>query len=270
VDGQGNVYLADTSNNRILRYSSTGTPSMVVGSNVGLSAPTGVAVDNSGNIYIADTGNARIRKVEASGNLSNLAGSGISGFGGDNGPASQARIAPNDVAYFGGSLYIADMYNNRIRKVDLSTKIITTVVGTGDAGNAGDGGPALSAQLNEPRGLALDAAGNLYIADWGNAVVRRVSNGIITTIAGNGNPVFNVESGTGLSVSIDPTRVAVDRDGSIYINDVSNDRIRMLRPQAAGGLSLVGGGLTGGAGSKISIAVKVLDLAGLAVGNMLV
>src|SRR5262249_24106930 len=137
-----------------------------------LNGPTGVTTDPAGNIYIADFGNNRIRVVNSSGTISTLAGTGDPGFSGDNGPATQAKLSAADVAYFGGSLYFADEYNNRVRKIDLSTKIITTVAGSGAQGFSGDGGPAISAQLTLPRSVALDPAGNLYIADWGNAVVR--------------------------------------------------------------------------------------------------
>lgn len=284
VDLLGSVYVADTSNSRVTKILPGGIATVFAGGNGGgfggdgyfaahaqLNGPTGVAVDPGGNVYIADSGNSRIRVVNPVQNISTLAGTGTSGFSGDNGPASQASLSVNDLAYFGGSLYFADNFANRIRKIDLATKIITTVAGNGSAGYSGDGGPATEAQLTQPRGIAFDAAGNMYIADWGNAVVRRVSNGVISTIAGNGQPNFNVETGTALGVSIDPTRVAVDRDGTIYIVDESNDRVRRLRPQIPASMGATGSGtFAGAAGTTISISVEVLDASGRPAGNVVV
>ena len=152
-----------------------------------LNQPEGVAVDASGNLYIADTDNNRIRKVSPNGIITTVAGNGIAGFGGDNGPASQAQLNhPEGVAVdASGNLYIADTGNNRIRKVS-PNGIITTVAGTGIAGFSGDGGPATQAQLNQPEGVAVDASGNLFIADTDNDRIREVrTDGVIVTVAGN-------------------------------------------------------------------------------------
>ena len=142
-------------------------------------------MDSAGNLYIADTSNNRIRKV-SNGVIATLAGSGAPFFGGDNGPATIAQLYnPAAVAAdSAGNLYIADTLNNRIRKV--SNGVITTVAGGGTCCFSGDNGPATSAQLSNPQGVAVDSAGNVYIADSGNYRVRKASNGVITTVAGNG------------------------------------------------------------------------------------
>ena len=150
--------------------------------------PTGVVVDSAGILYIADRGNHRIRKVDPTGTITTIAGTGESGFGGDDGPATQAQLSsPYSVAVDGaGNLYIADQRNHRIRKVD-SLGVITTLAGTGAAGFSGDGGAANQAQISSPSGVVVDSAGNLYIADTNNQRIRKVdSTGTITTIAGTG------------------------------------------------------------------------------------
>jgi len=147
--------------------------------------PYGVAADSTGNLYIADTGHNRIRKV-SNGVITTVAGNGTCCFSGDNGPANGAQVYfPEGVAVdSAGDLYIADNVNNRIRKV--SNGVISTVAGTGTEGFSGDNGPATSAQLNHPAGVAVDSAGNLYIADTSNNLIRKVSEGVISTVAGTG------------------------------------------------------------------------------------
>ena len=247
VDGAGNLYIADLANHRIRKVDSTGTITTFAGtgergfggdggpaSQAQINFPTGVAVDEAGNLYIADWSNARIRKVDGTGTITTIAGTGELGFGGDGGPAIQARLSlPYSVAVDGaGNLYIADQYNNRIRRVD-STGTLTTIAGTGERRFGGDGGPAIQAQLGDPTGVAVDGAGNLYIADQYNNRIRRVdSTGTITTIAGTGERGF---SGPATQAQLDdPTGVAVDGAGNLYIADASNHRIRLLTPTATG------------------------------------
>ena len=249
TDGAGNLYIADSGNHRIRKVDSSGTITTIAGtgelgfggdggpaSEGRLALPTGVAVDGAGNLYIADSGNHRIRKVDSSGTISTIAGTGELGFGGDGGPATDARLAaPTDVAVDGaGNLYIADSDNQRIRKVD-SSGTITTIAGTGELGFGGDGGPATDARLAFPTDVAVDGAGNLYIADSRNHRIRKVdSSGTITTIAGSGEPGFSGDGGPATDARLArPTGVAVDDAGNVYIADTDNHRIRILTP--AGG-----------------------------------
>ncbi|TMB06950.1 MAG: hypothetical protein E6J71_30080, partial [Deltaproteobacteria bacterium] len=142
--------------------------------------PTGVALDGAGNLFIADGGNQRIRRVDAgTGTITTVAGNGTFGFSGDGGPATAAALGtPVGVALDGaGNLFIADYYNYRIRRVDAGTGTITTVAGNGTQGFSGDGGPATAAELDGPQGVALDGAGDLFIAESGNARIRRVDAG---------------------------------------------------------------------------------------------
>jgi len=239
-----------------------------------LNSPNGVAVDAAGNVYIADNDNERIRMVDLNGDISTIAGNGNPMFLGDNGPAASAQLDPSDVVLDNaGNLYVCDRLNHRIRKINLSTKVITTVAGIGTPGHSGDNGPATGAQLKLPVSMTVDAAGNLYIADNGNSVVRRVSaaTGVITTIAGNGTSVFNAETGTAIGVSIDPTRVAVSSSGAIYITDQFNDRIRQLVQQVPVTMTISSGNAQSGPpGTSLSISVKVTDASGMPVGNVAV
>ena len=206
--------------------------------------PASVAVDGSGNLYIADTFNHRIRKLDSSGTITTIAGSGERGFGG---PAVYAQLRfPWGVATDGtGNLYIADQDNHRIRKVD-SSGIITTIAGTaGRWGSEGDGGPATEARLSSPYDVAVDGAGNLYFADWGNHRIRKVdSSGTITTIAGSGETGydrggFGGDGGPAVNARLSrPAGIALDGAGNLYFADTENHRIRVLTPPPETGPSL--------------------------------
>jgi uncharacterized protein (TIGR03437 family) len=240
VDSAGNLYIADYGNNRI-RKVSNGLITTAAGGGAALgdngpatsaqlSNPYGVAVDSAGNLYVADWGNNRIRKV-ANGTITTVAGNGTRGFSGDNGPPTNAQLAnPQGVAVdSAGNLYIADFGNFRIRKV--SNGVITTVAGNGTPGFSGDNGPATGAQLANPYGVAIDPAGNLYIGDSGNSRVREVSNGSISTVAGNGTFGFSGDNGPAASAQLaNPYGVAIDSAGNLYIGDAGNSRIRVLTP----------------------------------------
>jgi hypothetical protein len=166
-------------------------------------------------VYVADTENFIVERISPSGLLTIAAGNGNFGFSGEGGPATSASLyVPQGVAVdSAGNLYIADTENNRIRKVSGGT--ITTVAGNGNAGFSGDAGPATSASLNYPVGVAVDSAGNLYVPDVENNRIRKVSGGTITTIAGNGDTGFSGDGGPATSASVDyPKGVAVDSTGT--------------------------------------------------------
>jgi uncharacterized protein (TIGR03437 family) len=273
VDKTGNVFFADSGEHVVLRLdATTGVLTLVAGNGTegfsGDNGPAtsaqlaffqGVAVDSAGNLYIAD--NQRVRKV-SNGVITTIAGNGTLGFSGDNGLASSAQLNnPNGVAVdSAGNLYIADTANNRIRKV--ANGVITTVAGNGTAGfgNGGDNGPATSADLNQPRGVALDAAGSLYIADTANNRIRKVANGVITTVAGNGTAGFGNGGDNGPATSADlnqPQGVAVDSAGNLYIADTANNRIRkvangMITTAAGNGTAGFGGDNGSAASAKVS------------------
>jgi uncharacterized protein (TIGR03437 family) len=251
VDGSGNLYIADQGNQVIRKAAATGIIATVAGNgtqgysgdggpaiSAELLCPAGVAVDRSGNLYIADTCNRAIRKVAAAtGIIATVAGNGTPGYSGDGGPAIDALLEyPTGVAVDGsGNLYIADYGNNKIRKVTAATGIITTVAGTGIYGYSGDGGPAASAQLSSPSGVAVDGSGNLYIADTYNSVIRMVAaaTGIITTVAGGGS-AFPGNGGPATSALVRyPDGVAVDGSGNLYVGDTSN---RLRKVTAATGI----------------------------------
>jgi uncharacterized protein (TIGR03437 family) len=246
ADAAGNLYLADTLNNVVRKVSPNGTISNFAGNggagssgdgsaatSAQLHGPQGLAVDASGNLFIADTMNAKVRKVSANGVITTVAGSGTPGYGGDGGAAASAQLnLPMGVAVdSSGNLYIADFGNSRVRKVSASGAIISTVAGNGTAGYSGDGGPAVKAQLTGPQGVAVDAAGNLYIADTENNLIREVTlDGLIATAAGNGIAGYSGDGGQATNAQVgNPVGVAVDAAGNIYIVDAST-RVRQVYP----------------------------------------
>ncbi|MCL6614543.1 MAG: hypothetical protein K6U03_08025 [Firmicutes bacterium] len=193
--------------------------------------PTDIAFGSDGSIYIADPGNNRIRRVSPDGVITTVAGTGAAGYGGDGGPAVQARLYyPTSSALRpDGSIYIADSYNHRIRRVG-PDGIITTVAGTGTAGYSGDGGPATGARLSSPTGVALGPDGSIYIADYSNHRIRRVGpDGIITTVAGTGAAGYGGDDGPAIGAKLYYcTRITMGPDGSLYIADTYNHRIRQV------------------------------------------
>jgi sugar lactone lactonase YvrE len=236
VDGAGNVYIANPNYSNILKVPPGSTvPTIVAGiyfsgggysgdngpaTSAELNFPAAVAVDSAGNLYIADTKNNRIRKVAAiSGVITTIAGNGTAGYSGDNGPATSAELNnPQAVTLdAAGNLYFADG-NTRVRKLTAATGIITTVAGNGTVGYNGDNGPATNAELSYPQRLAVDAAGDIYVADSGNNVIRMVNAaGIITTVAGNGTSGDAGDNGPATSAELDAQGVALDSAGNLYI-----------------------------------------------------
>jgi PKD repeat protein len=262
LDPAGNLYIADRFNHRVRKVSPAGTITTVAGNGTAgfsgdggpagsaqLNEPFGVALDAAGNLYIADTVNDRVRRVtpapvaagralavSGSDTITTIVGGGAGGLG-DGGPATSAQLdAPASLAFdAAGNLYIADVNNNRIRKVSAGVRLgqlrnITTVAGNGTYGFSGDGGPATSAQLRAPYGVALDGAGNVLIADAFNNRVRKVSPaGTITTVAGSGTYGFFGDGGQAGSAQLkSPFDVAADAAGNLYIADASNQRIRKV------------------------------------------
>ena len=245
VDSQGDLFIADYGNNLVREVNAlTGVITTVAGNGTAgstgdggaatsaeLDEPKGVAVDGQGDLFIADLGNNRIREVNLStGVITTVAGGGTASLG-DGGLATSAILDnPEGVAVdTQGDLFIADTFNRRVREVNLTTGVITTVAGNGSAGFSGDGGPAASAELNNPVGLALDDQGNLFIADAGNERVREVnlSTGVITTVAGNGTAGSMGDGGPATAAELFiPSGVAVDGQGNLFIASTYNDRIR--------------------------------------------
>jgi sugar lactone lactonase YvrE len=213
-----------------------------------LSSPAGLAQDGAGNIYIADLFNYRIRKVSSTGIITTVAGNGSAGFSGDGAAATNAQL---NTAYgvavdASGNIYIADQNNNRVRMVN-SLGVISTIAGTGFGGASGDGGPATAATLSAPDAVAVDASGNIYICDHSSNRIRKISAGIISTVAGGGtaNPG---DGGPATAASLNfPTGVAADNFGNIYIADGANNRIRKVN---AGGIisTIAGNGTVGFSG----------------------
>ena len=204
----------------------------------GIGHPTGLAVDSAGNVYIADQLGKKVLKItKSTGAISVFAGSGVPLYSGDGGQATSAGMGFSSLhtglAFdSSGNLYITDSTDNRIRKVNPSG-LISTFAGSGTLGSAGfsgDQGPAINAQLSSPEGVAVDSAGNVYIADTGNGRIRKVdTTGTITTIAGSGNGFTLGDGGLALSAQFaNPSDVAVDAKGNIYVADPGNERIRVI------------------------------------------
>ena len=243
LDYLGNLYIADFLNYRIRKIDPNGIITTVAGngngvfngdnipaSTAGLTC-SGIELDTYGNLYIADGGNNRIRKVDIYGNITTVAGNGIQGYSGDGKSALLASFNdPFSVKLDeAGNLYICDRGNNRIRKVN-SSGIVTTIAGDGRYSFRGDNGPAINASFRDPESITLDANGNLIIADASNNRIRKINkNGIISTIAGNGNIGFGGDGVKATSTSVSsPSRIAFDSHGNLYIADLGNSRIRMV------------------------------------------
>jgi len=265
VDGSGNIYIADTDNSVIREViQATGNITTYAGNGTGgytgdggpataaeLNYPDGVAVDGSGNIYIADTDNSVIREVNhTTENITTYAGNGTGGYAGDGGPATAAELQfAQGIAVDGsGNIYIADTYNNVVRKVTAATGLINTVAGGDAFGSSGNGGPATSAELGDPYGVAVDSNNNIYIADTGSNAIRKVnaSTGTITTVAGGAQPVYN---------TLNPAEMARDAAGDIFFADPGGNVVREFN-HSTNEISIVAGtgtaGYTGNGGAATS------------------
>jgi sugar lactone lactonase YvrE len=197
--------------------------------------PRAATAGPDGSVYIADTFNHRIRRVDPAGGVTTLVGTGQASFSGDGGQGSLATLHwPHGVAVdpAGAGLFIADSANHRIRRVDLASGVITTVAGGQAAGWSGDGGPAVGAQLQDPKAVWVAPSGDLYIADSGNERIRRVDpSGTISTIAGTGVQGFSGDGGPALAAQFDgPRGLAGDGAGNLYVADDNNHRVRRIDP----------------------------------------
>jgi sugar lactone lactonase YvrE len=248
VDSKGNLYVASEGDHRVRKVAANGTISTLAGNGTTgfcgdggpasaacLDDPAGLAVDAADNVYIADGASQRVRKVTVLGTISTLAGNGTAGFCGDGGPAAAACLdGPGGLAVdAANSVYIADVNNHRVRKVTPGGAISTTA-GKGTAGFCGDGGTATAACLTYPQAVALDNAGTLYVADFGNFRIRKVAvGGTITTVAGNGTLGFCGDGGPATSACLSETRgLAIDAQLNLYIADDGRDggRLRRVTP----------------------------------------
>ncbi|CAB5080358.1 Serine/threonine protein kinase (EC [Olavius algarvensis associated proteobacterium Delta 3] len=291
VDTAGNLFIADPYHHRVGRVDRKGIFTVVAGTgdkgipNDGekaiqenLKMPWAVAVDNAGNLFIIDAGNHCVRRVDKGGVITTVAGTGTAGFSGDGGPAAQAQLNhPWAVAVdTAGNLYIADSQNHCVRRVDKGG-VITTVAGTDTAGFSGDGGPATRAQLNEPYGVAVNTAGNLFISDGKNHCVRRVDkDGVITTVAGTGTAGYSDVEDGGRATDAKlhtPSGVAVDTAGNLFIANMAINHC-VLKVDEDGIITTMAGsgrsdryssGFSGDGGP--ATASKLNSPSGVAVGN---
>ena len=286
IDTQGNLYVADQLHCRLRKINQTGIISTVAGTGIcgfagdggpapraQLYFPTGVATDSHGNVFVSDPINSRVRMIDASGIIHTVAGSGVWGFCGDGGRATQACLAyPTALAVIqrqnGETLFVADSYNNRIRQVNLPAGTITTVAGNGSSGYGGDGGPATSASLNTPQGLAFSAQSHtLWISDTYNSAIRAVdaNTGIITTFYGNGNCTPTL---------CFPEGISTDASGNLYVPADGNGVV--LEIEVPSGVSIVkagtgGQGFSGDGGAATSALVNVpQDIVATGNGNLVI
>ncbi|MGH9000159.1 MAG: NHL repeat-containing protein [Acidimicrobiia bacterium] len=245
ADAGGNLYISDSANHRIRKVDAEGIISTIAGNGTPgatgeegpaaealIKNPKSIIFDGKDSLYFADSGNNRICRISlADGKISTVAGTVRAGYEGDGGPANRAKLdTPNAMWVMGdGVLYIADSDNHRIRKVD-PKGIISTVAGTGEAGSGGDGGPAAEAQLNDPRSVVADAAGNVYVGEELGHRVRRIdTGGTISTIAGTGTAGFSGDGGKATEAQFDGVRgLAFDGAGNLWVADVSNNRLRVV------------------------------------------
>jgi uncharacterized protein (TIGR03437 family) len=248
VAPSGAIYVNDEANGRVREISTSGTITTVAGNGstvssgdggpaiaAGMVIPIRCAVDSSGNLYIVDQGAHRVRKVDGAGTITAYAGNGVQGFSGDGGPATQAEMNnPTAVAVdVSNNVYITDQFNQRIRRVDAGGTI-TTVAGNGNPTFGGDTGPAASASLNYPGEVVLDSSGSLFIVDTLNERIRKVSGGVITTIAGNGTQGYAGDGGAPLQAEFNgPFPMTLDGTGNLYVGDIANNRIRQISGVAA-------------------------------------
>lgn len=296
VDNSGNVYLTDGAAN-VVRKVSGGNITTIAGTFIGfnqinntpyagdggsaifahLNVPHAASVDDDGNVIVADAANNAVRQIlAASGNITTVAGKGpgLSGYTGDGGLSAQSQMwNPHGVTFdASGNIYISDTQNNAVRMISKSTGKITTVAGLGpnNPGYSGDNGPSSTAALNSPEGLAIDSDGSIYISDSGNNVIRRISNGIITTIAGTGAQGYSGDEGPALEATFLTLRgLAVDSEDNLYVADAANNVIRMIHAATGKIYTVAGNGTAGFEGDGgLAIDAKLSNPLGVALDNL--
>ncbi len=274
LDQDGLLYFVDA--NRIRRINGNGTVSTIAGTgqagdqgddgpamSAELNGPQSLAIDSSGDVFIADSLNNRVQEVTAAGTMTTIAGTGQSGYSGDGGPADKAKLNdPTGVATWGGAIFIADSGNNVVREVTRDpvsgAYVIATFAGTGDPGYSGAGGQATSAPLQDPQCVAVDAENNVYVADTLNYRVEKITvAGIISTVAGTGDPSYSGDKGPATSAALDFATgrlsgggcLAVDSKGDLFVADALNNRVREV---AVDGIitTVAGDGQSGFAGDQ--------------------
>jgi uncharacterized protein (TIGR03437 family) len=281
LDAAGNLYVADSSNRRIRKITPGGIITTIAGTGVQgysgdggpavsalLGRPVAVAVDAGGNLYYVDSVDQCVRRINAAGIISTVAGNGVQAFSGDGGQATAASLAfPLGMAFdSAGNFYVADANNNRIRMVTPGG-IISTVAGDATEGFSGDGGPAVNASINIPSDVAVDGAGNLYIADAGNNRIRKITPaGVISTIAGTADNGFSGDGGSPtLAMLNHPWSVTVSSSGAVYIGDDLNFRVREIVPAVSGLIPPVvsANGVVNGASFVVGLTVAPGSLAAI-------
>jgi hypothetical protein len=263
IDGSGNTYFSELNSNRIRKVSPSGIITTIAGTGVAgysgdggpataarLNMPFGIDIDNAGNIYFADCLNHRVRRISTSGIITTVAGNGTGGFSGNGGAATAAAmLGPTYIRFdHSGNLYISDNSNNMLRKVNTSG-IITTIAGTGFIGYTGDGGAATNARLYSPSGMAVDLSGNVYLCDYGNNVVRKISAaGIISTFAGTGVAGYTGDGGPATAARFKSVQdVVIDAAGNFILADTKNHVVRKIN--TSGIISTIAGtGIAGFSG----------------------
>ncbi len=289
----GDIIFSDAFNQRIRKIDhSTGIITTIAGTGIGgysgdsglatnaqLFLPSGIIIDTNDNIYIADAGNMVVRKIDATTNvITTFAGNGTMGSSGDNGPAINAELnGPGGLCFDKfGNIIIADEHNNKIRKVNINTGVITTIAGTGTQGYSGDNDLAINAELNRPGLACVDSAGSIFFSDVYNSVIRKIntSTGIITTIAGNGIAGYFGDNGLATNAEFWlPIGLYIDKQQNIFIADDENGAVRKINA-STGIITTIAGigvpGYSGDNGPATTAQVIPTDIFFDSAGNMFI